>query len=276
MRTSIVLILLCLFASCARKQESEATADLIEVDAAPAMKVTQLPKSPALPLTSYNSKMIKTASYRFKVKDLKKSTDYIENGVHRFQGFISSSNLTTHAYQLENKMTIRVLNESFDDLLKYIDTQADVVIHRDVSTEDVSKEFVDLESRLKTKREVEARYIEILRSKAGTIEELLEAERQIGVLHEEIEATISRVNFLREQVTYSTINLEFYQDVTEQPIREEETFLSELGTAFSSGFIAVKAAIVGIIYIWPILIIALGIYLYARVRKKKLTALFSK
>jgi len=41
-----------------------------------------------------------------------------------------------------------------------------------INTQDVSEEYVDLETRLKTKKEVEARYIEILRSKAKTLEDI--------------------------------------------------------------------------------------------------------
>jgi len=159
---------------------------------------------------------------------------------------------------LEEQITIRVLSEYFEDLLKEIDTQALYVNQRKITTDDVGKEFVDLESRLKTKREVEQRYGEILRSKAGTIDELLKAEQKIGALHEEIEATISRMNFLRDQVRYSTINLEFYQTVSQQVAAAPgPSFSNKLVTAFTAGLAGAVALLIGLTYLWPLLVITL-------------------
>jgi hypothetical protein len=162
------------------------------------------------------SSLIKKAHYRFEVKNVKQSTEAIEIAVKKYPAYISSSSLLLENPILENKITIRVQSEYFHVLLQEIDKQAVFVNFRNVETDDVSDQFVDLESRLKTKREVEERYMNILRKKAGTIEELLDAEQQIGKLHEEIEATIGRINYLKEQVRYSTISLEFYQTISER------------------------------------------------------------
>jgi hypothetical protein len=212
-------------------------------------------------------KLIKTVNYRFEVDNVKRSTEMIEAAVKKYGAYISSSQLHLENPILENKMTIRVQSEYFHELLKEIDEQARFVNFRDVSTADVSKDFVDLESRLKTKREVESRYIEILRSKAGTVEELLEAERQIGVLHEEIEATISRINYLRDQVSFSTINLEFYQAIKEQVSSSEtQSQASQFKEAFFAGWKTIIWLCVMLVYLWPLLIPATVIGIVA-VRK---------
>lgn len=156
---------------------------------------------------------------------------------------------------LEEHITIRVLSEYFEYLLKEIDTQAVYVNQRKITTDDVGKEFVDLESRLRTKREVEKRYGEILRSQAGTIDELLKAEQKIGALHEEIEATISRMNFLQNQVRYSTINLEFYQAVSPQVAAPGPGFNKKIITAFAAGLAGAKELLIGLAYLWPLLLV---------------------
>jgi hypothetical protein len=208
----IVLLFLLLISACAQvSKESEAT----NIDPLPGTDQANAPQLATTPANDVYSdgktQLIKTANYRFEVDNVKKSTEVIMAAIRKYPAYISSSSLHLKNPILENKMAIRVQNQYFHELLQEIDLQAKFVNHRDVITADVSKEFVDLESRLKTKREVEVRYMEILRKKAGTIEELLNAEQQIGELHEEIEATISRINYLKEQVSYSTINLEFYQ-----------------------------------------------------------------
>jgi hypothetical protein len=270
MKNYIVLIFVCLFMSCAQYKGEQAELATADVEPAKELKVTHV-NTPTSSLTPVATTMIKTADYRFKVTDVKKSTEYIEAGLVKYQAFLSSSHLTTSNYELENRMVVKVRNEYFDELLKYIDFQAVIVHYRNISTQDVSKEFVDLESRLKTKREVESRYIDILRSKAGTVEELLEAEDKIGDLHEEIEATISRMNFLKDQVTYSTVNLEFYQSIENVIIADDDNLTTKMGEAVSTGFNGILMFVVAVLYIWPIIVIALGIVLFLKFRKKTLT-----
>jgi hypothetical protein len=142
---------------------------------------------------------------------------------------------------------------------------------RDVKTDDVAKEFVDLESRLKTKREVEERYTAILRNKAGTIQEILNAEEQIGQLHEEIEATISRINYLREQVSYSTINLEFYQTIEQQlSAADKISWSDQFMKALTSGWEGILSICIALAYIWPIIFAAAVTFISYKYFKRKI------
>jgi hypothetical protein len=217
------------------------------------------------------SKMIKTADCRYQVKNMKQSMEAIELAVKKYAAFVVSSNLELQNPMLEQRLTIRVSSEYFEDLLKEISLQAHFVNYQRVKSEDVAKEFVDLESRLRTKREVEQRYTEILRHKAGTIEELLKAEQQIGELHEEIEATISRINFLRDQVKYSTINLELYQVVEQQiaEVRPGHPMWKQVSKAFLSGWYGTTGVLIALAYVWPLLLMAGVVWIYFRFRKRK-------
>jgi hypothetical protein len=174
---------------------------------------------------------------------------------------------------LEQKLMIRVPSDYFDPLLKEITSQAKYINYQRITSEDVAKEFVDLESRLRTKREVEQRYTEILRHKAGTIEELLKAEQQIGELHEDIEATISRINFLRDQVRYSTIKLELYQ-VVEQTVAEVTvgpTIGKRFATAFSSGLSGAVDFLVTVAYLWPLILLGAAAWLFYLKKRRRVT-----
>jgi hypothetical protein len=265
-----ILISISIF-SCAVKQESSTAADSLDSTDPNALLVD----APDNDLYSDGkTKLIKTANYRFQVDNVKKSTEAIEVAVKKYPAYISTSNLHLENPILENKITIRIQSQYFNDLLKEIDQQARFVNFRDVKTDDVEKEFVDLESRINTKREVEARYMEILRKKTGTIEELLKAEEQIGDLHEEIEAAISRVNYLKDQVRYSTINLEFYQTISQELKAENgPTINQKFLDGLSTGWQGVVGVVLAVTYIWPLLILALATLLYFKTRKKKI---FSK
>lgn len=270
---AILMSFLLLQLSCASKQEMEtADTDQTAVEQADATKA-QLAATPNTDLYSNGqTKLIKTVNYRFEVANVKKSAEEIEVAIKKYPAYISASDMRLENPILENKMTIRVRNEFFQDLLKEIDQQARYVNYRDVKTEDVAKQFVDLESRLKTKREVEARYIEILRKKAGTIEELLHAEEQIGELHEEIEATISRINYLKDEVSYSTIQLEFYQTITQEVAISHETPRSkQFGEALSSGWNGVVMVALVLTYLWPwLMLLGLSVLIYRYIKRKKI------
>lgn len=274
----IFLVSLCLFSACAAKQEAElSTADTVTDEqlttAESKLAQNQLAATPQPQRDLYSdgkTKLIKTVNFRFEVENVKRATDNIEIAIKKYPAYISSSNLRLENPILENKLTIRVQSEFFYDLLKDIDKEARFVNFRDVNTTDASKEFVDLESRLKTKREVEERYMDILRKKAGSIEELLEAEKQIGALHEEIEATISRMNYLKEQISYSTINLEFYQTITQEVAAADTiTWKDKFRDAMATGWEGMITIVIALVYIWPILLIAGLIVIYLKFFRRK-------
>lgn len=274
----IFLASLCLFSACGAKVENaEPMADTVTdeqlVTAENKLTQNQLAATPQPQRDLYSdgkTKLIKTVNYRFEVENVKRATENIEVAIKKYPAYISASNLHLENPILENKLTIRVQSEFFYDLLKDIDKEARFVNFRDVNTTDASKEFVDLESRLKTKREVEERYMDILRKKAGSIEELLEAERQIGALHEEVEATISRMNYLKEQISYSTINLEFYQTISQEVAAADTiTWKDKFGDAMKTGWEGLITIIVALVYIWPILVAAGLIVIYLKFFRRK-------
>ncbi len=277
MKIRIMLLIACVIAmSCHQKLESENEgADTMFIEpsqeqtqAVAQAEVAQTPTHDVY--TDGKTKLIKTADYRCEVEHVKKSTEAIEAIVRKYPAYISATELQLENTILENKMTIKVQSDYFYDLLKEIDAQAKFVNFRTIKTKDVSKEFVDLESRLKTKREVEKRYMEILRKKAGTIEELLDAEQQIGALHEEIEATISRINSLKDQVSYSSINLEFYQTIT-QELKAEVTGGDKFIEGLNTGLSGILNLVIVLAYLWPVIVVAIAaVFAIKYLRKKKI------
>jgi hypothetical protein len=267
MKRSILILLAIAFCSCAQNYKMESARST--TDETLASDQSNVPSSQEAH-TDPNAKLIRTADYRFRVDDMKKSSDAIEMHVRKFPAHISSSNMSFVADIMQTTMTIRVRSEFFNDLLREIDKEAGHVHYRNIRTEDVAKQFVDLESRLKTKREVQERYKEILRTKAGKIEELLAAEKQIGELQEEIKAAVSRLNFLKDQVSYSTINLEFYQRIEDQNLaaEDQENIAKKFGNAFFSGLKGTIAVLIAATNLWPIIVVCVLAVFYFR--KKRL------
>ena len=81
----------------------------------------------------------------------------------------------------------------------------------DIATEEVSKQLVDTEARLASRIELRDRLREVLRTRRGTVEELIEAERGVAAVDEEIDQarawlaeTQGRVAFSRMDVHYES------------------------------------------------------------------------
>ena len=131
-----------------------------------------------------------------------------------------------------------------------------------INSKDVTEEFVDIQSRLNTKKEVRDKYVELLRNKAKTVEEVLKAEEAIRHLQEEIEAREGRLRYLSNQTSLSTINLNLYQKVEYQKVEKpyEFTFFKKLKKGFVNGWEIVVGFILLMVNFWPLLL--LGGFLY--------------
>jgi len=223
--------------------------------------------SPALPDVVV-PKLIRTADLRFQVKNLDKSSDVIDQLTKEFGAYISSANMSTANAEANNTLMIRVPNGNFDGLLKAVCKESIYMQRKNVSTQDVTEEYVDIEARLKTKKEVEARYIEILKNKAKTVEDVLKAEEQIRLIREEIEAREGRLNYLKNQVSYSTISVQLYEQIEyhEDPIEVTNSFGNKASSGFDQGWTVIQNIVIGLITIWPLLLI--GVIVFIIIRKK--------
>jgi len=121
-------------------------------------------------------KIIKTASINFGVSDYKKSKENISKIISKHKGYVSSENESNTSYSISNTIIIRVPAENFETLLSDLEGEAKDFESKSINTNDVTEEFVDITTRLKNKKKVEAQYIELLK-KAKTIAEILEVNK---------------------------------------------------------------------------------------------------
>lgn len=210
-------------------------------------------------------KIIKTADLRMQVKEVAKSSSNIEGIVKSYKAYISNSRLNNSTYRIENDITIRVPSDRFDEIMEALTKEAIFINYKNIGTQNVSEEYFDIEARLKTKKEVLKRYEEILRTKAKTVEDVLAAENAIREIQEEIESKEGRLRYLKDRVGLSTINLSIYQEVEyqDQPEVVKDSYFNKIVRAGKRGGFIVSELFLGLISIWPILLI-LGILYWQR------------
>lgn len=218
--------------------------------------------------------VMKRADVRFQVENVEANTRNIEKLVLAHKGLIARQNLSTATESISNDITIRVPSSAFEALLEDLRKESKFVDYKRIASENVTEEYEDIQTRLRTKKEVRNRYVDILRTKAKTVEDVLKAEEHIRVLQEEIESKEGRLNFLKSRVSMSEINLEIYQKVVykEAPPLIEKTYTTQAREALGNGWSLIRSFSLFVINGWPGLVLFSLIFWAWRRRGRRLIA----
>jgi hypothetical protein len=209
-------------------------------------------------------KIIKEGEISFETSNLKETESLITRSVNEMGGYVANDNIFDNEGRTTHRMTLRVPADKFDLLLKTISESAKKLDRKTISSHDVTEEFIDVEARIKTKKELESRYKELL-VKAETVQDLLAIEKEIGTLRTEIESIEGRLRYLQDRVSLSSLTIEFYELTT-----SSFGFFSKLGRSFETGWNWLLAFLIGLIHLWPfILLIGAGLFITFRFGKKK-------
>ena len=109
--------------------------------------------------------------------------------------------------QSDDRIVVRVPAARFRELLDGVEA-AGQVLARDVTAQDVSEEFQDLEIRIRNLEAMRAR-VEALLASATTVEQALHVERELERITSELERMRGRLRFLADRVSLSTITVVF-------------------------------------------------------------------
>jgi hypothetical protein len=274
-KVTLFLLLGFLFSQCDRKEESNEDYGIAAADqksyvpgqasgstdaSEKSIISSSLKASVEVPMV--DKKVIKNANLRFQVKSHKESGQKIEKLVKDLGGYIATSSEQNSSYALQTNMTIRIMGNKFDEMVNALLKESVYTNQKNITAQDVTAQFVDTEARLKTKREVEKRYLDILKQ-AKNIEEILQVENQLAVIREEIEAKEGLLKLLNDQVSYSTVNIEFYESIDYLP-QPEDGFFSKVYKGIKTGWDGLLSFVVGIFYIWPFIIFAGSIFYLIR------------
>ena len=193
----------------------------------------------------------------------------------RMGGFVVSSNLwKTRNYNNvelpEASITIRVpsdlLNQALDEIKSLtIDIETDV-LNENVSGQDVTKEYTDLNSRLSNLEEAETQ-LKLILDEAKKTEDVLNVFNQLTYYREQIEVTKGQIKYYEESAALSAISVRIQAHEAVNPItvagwKPSITVSKALQSLVNAMQFIVDALIWIILAIVPVLlVIALPIYL---------------
>lgn len=285
-KTSLLIILLSLF-SCGSTDEDKsynyASAESADMSGDIDYYTIEEASEEMAPVTSSKDntkigntenvkrKLIKTGDIEFETENITQTNKNIKKIIKQFDGYIANESEDKYNYKNSQKIEIRLPAKNFDLLLAEISKGVEKFDSKNIHVKDVTEEFVDIQARLKTKKELEIRYLELL-SKAKNVGEILEIEREIGSLRADIESFEGRLKYLKDQVAFSTLEVYFYETI---PFEYEHKFAEKFKDGFGNGWENLLYFFIGLINIWPfvLIIIVLVYFLRKKLKQRRLKKL---
>jgi hypothetical protein len=213
-------------------------------------------------------KIIKTGNVRFETNDLGATYMQLIIAVKKHNAIIQNDTEGKEYGSVFRKIIVRVPSKNFDAFLSDISKGVSYFDNKEISSQDVTEQYIDIDARLKAKKVLEARYLELLK-KANKVSEMLEIEAQLSAIREEIEAKEGQLRYMQSQISMSTITINFYKTVADEG-GGTISYGSKIWNAIASGFNSISSFFIGLLSIWPFLIIlAVAIYYIRKNLRKK-------
>jgi Domain of unknown function (DUF4349) len=169
-----------------------------------------------------NKQLIYQATLNLAVFQVSKALDEVDHLVRELGGYLVNRS--------DQAITIRVPSERFREALQKVKTFGDV-LSQNISVQDVTDQFFDLQARIRNARAVRDRLAELLK-KTTNIEEALSVERELRRIGDELEQMEGQLKRLSELIAFSTLTVHFQpppQDPVDQVVRLPFPWLDDLG-----------------------------------------------
>jgi hypothetical protein len=218
--------------------------------------------------------VIKTADLSLQVDSARDAEAALRTLVGQMGGYVVKVETSGTDESMSSHVIFRVPAERFDQALSGVQGLAKKVLSRTVGGDDVTEEFVDLESRLKNLEATRDRLQSFL-DKAENVDDALKVNQSLSDLQGQIEQLKGRKQFLERSAALSTISVTLSPLPAIAPIVEDEGW-QPLGVARDAlrglvGFGQGLATLVIVALVWapvwlPILLF--GLWLSRRLRRR--------
>ena len=161
-------------------------------------------------------------------------------------GFIATVNSDKLANgKVRGSVVLRVPPENLDDLILELRTNLGKngeLKNQRIGSQDITKQYTDLESRLKAARAMEERLLQIIKSGKGEIKDLLAVEKELGTWRTRIEEIEGELRYYANQVALSTLTITLFEKEIQAPFGIIETERVQMGLEVEEVDQALQAA----------------------------------
>jgi len=185
------------------------------------------PAAPLPPASSGPERIIKEGTVRLEVDDDRFDEAYaaVLGLAPRYGGDVLASSTSTEPGEdgdgpASGSVTLRVPVEEYESLLAGVQ-EVGTVRSRDIRSEDVSAEFVDLESRQRNLEAQERFYLGLL-ERAEAVPDAIAVQQQLGTVTEQLEQIQGRLQFLEARTDFSTLVVELFEPAAAPLLTSDE------------------------------------------------------
>lgn len=244
--------------------------------------------SSAASMTVKDKQFIKTADVNMEVKDVYEATVSIEKTVQDLGGFVTHSNLHSNVisedtyntsgddamlikkYQTENAMQVRVPTEKLGELLTLINDKKLFLNFRNINAEDVTSniKYAEMEGKRIQKTSENISQLKTNKDKVkldndnmaeGNLQQLANIDTTDNIKYSIVDIYIKEPKLrIAEIAVTNTRNIDH---------KYKFNFIYDAKNAFVEGFYLIQKMGIGLITIWPLLLILMVIIYFLRKRK---------
>ncbi len=280
------MALLCFFSSC-NSGNTHYQEDAAYVTTTDSVAYAYNPETAPLP---EKRMMVRKADMNFKVKELQKTSQKISALTAKCGGEVWNSHLRTEiqntvtkqlsadslleviTHRQTNELTIRVPSKNLDSLLVSLEGLSQLLHHKEVTTENVSLDYLSNELKAKNLARTQNNHEEAMDKKKANLEKYTDATyRNSDMQNEVVDRQIQNLAML-DQVQFSTVTVSIYQDVEAYQNVVANLHSDRFGPGFgSSALMAIQDGwsfmlnlIIFLIRIWPLYVVGVGLFFLIR------------
>lgn len=183
-----------------------------EFDRSAASSYMPMPIDSYAPVATEDRLVVANAHVSMLVKDVRESVSKVQQVAESAQGFLVSSNVhTPEGGSAFGTASIRVPADQRDSVLSQLRDHSVRVVSENIDANDVTDEYVDIESRLAVLNDTKARF-EALLDQATDIDDLLRVQRELVNLQAQIDSLVGRQQYLEQTARLSLITVNLSTD----------------------------------------------------------------
>ncbi len=213
--------------------------------------------------------VVSTADLGVEVGDIAAATGRAGQLAVEAGGFVSSSDERRTAGDRSGRVTLKVPGDRFDRLVTAVADLGDLR-SKQVTTDDVTDQVVDLDARLRA-QQASADRLQQLIARAATVTEVVGVEAELAKRTSEVEALEGKIRVLRDRVDLATLSVAFSSPAAESSHAGLPGFLSGLRGGWRAMRVTavVGSAVLGALLPWLALLGTLGLALTVWLRRRR-------
>lgn len=219
-------------------------------------------------------KMIRDAELTVETKKFDEFLTALDKKVAEMEGYVESSSVNNNGYSKTYRRATLVARIPADSLDKFLNAVGKLgsISDKSITTNDVTGEYIDAESRVAALKTEQATLMELLKT-ATNLDDILEIQDRLTDVTAELELYQKKMNSIDARVSYSTVTLSI-REVELDPTNDEQGFWGETGTRFMNNLYSIgagaKAIAMWLISSLPYLVLlgAIGLAIWLPIRRK--------